>query len=639
MHLKQTIKIIFDRVRNLNRWIKISVSLLSVALIIGLVILFQAEPVQFSYSQSTCVSQITLFPDIYRQTGDDSGFDISHENVTKIGSLPILSLKTCFSAKKAPTAGNTKVSVAMFGGWFAKRSFDISIPHPPSVKVDILDVPVPTSKPIFINLSNNDLVFNYQLEIDGKTVSCPIKQATITCDITPLHLLQGQKYDIKIDRMFSNKKVETIASRSITMLNAVSVVSTSITSNQIIYDKPKTFTVTFDKDISSGSVVIEKIVNDQRTTILSTTEFKDKQATVSIADDLARSTNYEATIDKIVAKDNSSLVDPYKIDFSTSDGPAVTDVNVDNYGLPVSKTIVLTFDSKLSDDQDINQFITVSGVSAVIVKSGDQVLIGYTDATVCTDINIHIKAGLSSSYGVVKNDTWNFDTRTICHTSSVIGYSIGGRPIIADTFGSGAQVVLYVGNIHGNEKSTKYLMDAWIDELESNVRSIPSNKTIVVISTINPDGFAAGGRSNSNNVDLNRNFPTSDWQTDIIDPTHQSVPGGGGATALSEPESQALANYTLQLNPHLTMSFHSSAGYAIGNQSGNSADLATEYAGLTGYQDMTGNDTAFSYPITGTYDDWLREESGLISVVVELSSNTSSQFNINKAALWLMARS
>ena len=87
------------------------------------------------------------------------------------------------------------------------------------------------------------------------------------------------------------------------------------------------------------------------------------------------------------------------------------------------------------------------------------------------------------------------------------------------------------------------------------------------------------------------------------------------------------------------MSFHGSAGYAIANQAGDSAALASIYSQLSGYSNMTGNSSAFSYSITGTYDDWMRENYGFTSVLIELSSNSSSEFSRNKTALWAMARS
>jgi predicted deacylase len=182
-------------------------------------------------------------------------------------------------------------------------------------------------------------------------------------------------------------------------------------------------------------------------------------------------------------------------------------------------------------------------------------------------------------------------------------------------------------------------MEAWINELEANARKIPEGRQIVVIPTLNPDGVAANSRYNSAGIDLNRNFQTADWVTDITTPSNQPLPGGGGPSPLSEPESQAIANFTLQIMPRLTMSFHSSASYAIGNQGGDSAALASTYSSMTGYRNMTGNSGAFSYPITGTYDDWIRERCGLASVLVELSSSYSSEFSRNKAALWAMARS
>ena len=640
MHVKQTIKIVLKKIQKLHTWIKVLIISVFVVVCLYLITFLSVKSVQFSYSQPTCVSQITLLPDTSKQVTGDSGFDVINEDAVKLNGISLLSLKTCFIAKKAPTVGNEKVSVAPYGiSWFAKKTFELSIPQSPDINLDILNTPILTTKSLSISLDAKDLVYSYRLIANDKIADCPIKDSAIVCDIAALGLAQGKSYDIELDRMFNQQKVQIIIKQTITTLSAVSIVSSSISSGQKVYDAPKVFTFTFDKDVISGDIKLEKVEGDKRTAVTLATSFSDKLATATIVSDLERSAAFEFTIDNVIAKDSSTLPDAYKLDFDTSGGPNVASVNVGRYGLPTTQTIVLTFDSTLSEGQDITKFITTTGIPTSISKSGNQVFIRYTDATVCTDLNINIKTGILSSYNVPQNNTWSFSTRTICHDTSTIGYSVEGRPIIAYTFGSGSQTILYIGNIHGNEKSTKYLMDAWVDELELNARNIPADKTIVVVSTMNPDGFAADRRNNSNNVDLNRNFPTIDWQTDIVDPANQPVLGGGGATALSEPESQAIENFTYQLNPRLIVSFHGNAGYAIGNQTGDSAALAAQYADLTGYQDMTGDGGAFSYPITGTYDTWLQEECGLPSVIVELSSNTNSQFNTNKAALWVMARS
>ena len=601
-----------------------------------LILFLPEKSVQFSYSGATCVNRLIFLPNLNKIVGSDQGFAVENKNVVKLGNFQLFSGQTCFNATKTPSVGDVKLSMALFNDWFAKDTFKINVPQPPSVQTSILSRPISTKGPLIITIGSNDSVFDYQIQIDNKIAVCPVKDLKISCDITSLNLLQGKVYSAKLFRMFGGKKVATIASRDITTINATTVVSSSISQDQIIYDSPKIFSFEFDKNIVQGNITLEKVVGTERTLVPITFLFSNKTATVTTTSDLDRDTSYEFTIDRIVAQDSSSLAAPYKLGFVMSDGPIVISVSTDAVGAPFSQTIVLTFDQVLSTDQDINNFVSTTGISTAISRSDNKVYISYSDAPFCTDMSINIKPGLLSNQNIIQDNSWAFSMRTICHTVSAIGYSVEGRPILAYTFGSGDQTILYTGSIHGNELSAKYLMDAWINELEANVRSIPDNKTVIVIPTLNPDGVAAYRRNNSNNVDLNRNFPTLDWQSDIFSPANQPIPGGGGVTPLSEPESQAIADFTTQLQPRLTMSFHSSAGYAIGNQAADSAALADEYSQMTGYSNMTGNGGAFSYPITGTYDDWIREALGLPSVLVELSSNSNSQFYMNVDALWAM---
>lgn len=52
---------------------------------------------------------------------------------------------------------------------------------------------------------------------------------------------------------------------------------------------------------------------------------------------------------------------------------------------------------------------------------------------------------------------------------------------------------------------------------------------------------------------------------------------------------------------------------------------------------MTGASGAFSYEVTGTYDDWICEKLGRASVLVELTTNSYAEFSRHKAALSAMA--
>ena len=89
----------------------------------------------------------------------------------------------------------------------------------------------------------------------------------------------------------------------------------------------------------------------------------------------------------------------------------------------------------------------------------------------------------------------------------------------------------------------------------------------------------------------------------------------------------------------MTINYHSIGGLVIANQAGNSSGLAQVYARLSGYGNATGqSSTTFDYAITGTLDDWMAEKLGLPSILIELGSHTYSQFPLNKAAMWEMAR-
>lgn len=605
--------------------------------VITVSILFD-KPTQFSYGGVTCERQITLFPSLSKPSGE-SDFAVQTTDTLAVAGVELVSLKTCFIAKTAPEVGLSKVAVSPLGGWFGKTVYVLEVPEPPIAYTDVLTKPVPTAKPLVITLSGADTIFGYQLEVGDKTAPCVLKDSTIHCDIASMKLTQGEQYNAQLVRMFDNKKVATVAKENMTMLTATNIVASSVQEGQIIYDKPKSFTVDFDKAVIQAKVTLFKVDGDARVEVSSATVFSDKRATIAVTDELVRNAKYELLIDKLEAQDGSTLVDAHKTSFTVSGGPKVTAVNIGKTGVALTQTVVLTFDQPLSDTQDIRSFVGIKGIGASISKKDNQVFVSYAGAPLCVDFTINIIGGLQSKYEVPQAEPWSFGARTVCHSTSVIGYSVNGRAIIAYIFGSGGRTVLYTGSIHGNELSAKRLMLAWVDELEVNARSIPADKRIIVIPALNPDGVAAGVRNNSNNVDLNRNFDTSDWQKDITSPSGQPIENGGGVTAMSEPETQAIATYTAALRPRLTMSYHSIAGYAIANQGSDSSSLAATYAQMTGYSNMTGTSGAFDYAISGTYDDWIREKLGLPSVLIELASSTYSEFPRNKAALWAMARS
>ncbi|HET8884078.1 MAG TPA: M14 family metallopeptidase, partial [Candidatus Saccharimonadales bacterium] len=423
-------------------------------------------------------------------------------------------------------------------------------------------------------------------------------------------------------------------------LSATAVTGASIKPNETVYAKPTEIKVAFDKKLVQADADIYKINGDKRNKLASSVELTKKGFILKLPKHLPRSASYELVTNEIEAVDGSSVVKPYKLPFKTSGGPKVTGVNVGSIGVAAGATIVISFDQVLSKEQDIRKFVALGGGASLIGKQGNQLLVSVNNVPKCGDFTITLTKDIQSSYGIAGHSSWSYSGRTVCHTIGTIGTSAQGRAITAYYFGDGATTVLYTGAIHGDEVSTKYLMDRWIQELEEKARDIPDHISVVVVPIVNPDGFALGSRTNVRNVDLNRNFATGDWQKDITTVNNQPFKGGGGKTAMSEPETKALAALAQRLQPKVILSYHSIGGMVAANQAGNSSALASTYARLSGYRNITGqSSTTFEYAISGTADDWYAEVLGVPSILVELGSHSYHQFERNQSAMWVMINS
>ncbi|MES2205577.1 MAG: murein tripeptide amidase MpaA [Pseudomonadota bacterium] len=116
--------------------------------------------------------------------------------------------------------------------------------------------------------------------------------------------------------------------------------------------------------------------------------------------------------------------------------------------------------------------------------------------------------------------------------------------------------VLIMAAHHGDEPETTALLSAAL-------RSIPAALLkCAVILAANPDGLARGTRGNARGVDLNRNFPTQNWQSDPVlhcwyDDEPKSVELSTGKAPGSEPETQALLELIRSISPKAVISLHS----------------------------------------------------------------------------------
>lgn len=589
--------------------------------------------VAFSYAGATCTRELTLFPQAYSQS-DDAAFDVTFVDTVQVGSFTVASRGVCFKPLSPPEAGNAIVSLEMLGGRLVGQQFTLQVGESPGVDVAVLAQPVPTSRPLQIPLEAPDAIHEYVLRIKESAAVCEDSGSSLQCPVDSLKLEQGETYPYELAKRFTTEETEqTVADGTLTTLRAVRVTKASLKKDQTVYTKPKEFLVTFDKPVTEVSAELRS--GDK--TYKLTPAIQEKTAKLVYGgDDLPRDADYTLYVSQVHAVDGSGLARAYELPFRLSGGPRVASVNVGPSGVDPNAQIVLTLDQARDSKQIAADLVAVKGVTASVEATDTALVVNLRGGGRCQAFTIAVSKEIQSKYGVKASGDWSFQGRTRCHTVETLGYSVNGRAINAYIYGNGSQTYLFTGGIHGNELSSVYTTRSWMDELEANPGRIPGNARVVVIPSVNPDGVAIGSRDNARGVNLNRNFATSNWISNIE--TSSGIDkGGGGKSAQSEPEAKALANYTLRYRPKLVVTYHSLGSIVNTNDIGVSTAAGQRYASLAGYWHVRSTDTTatFGFEMTGTYEHWLYEQ-GIPVVLIELNNHTGNHIAQNRAAMWAM---
>jgi hypothetical protein len=114
--------------------------------------------------------------------------------------------------------------------------------------------------------------------------------------------------------------------------------------------------------------------------------------------------------------------------------------------------------------------------------------------------------------------------------------------------------ILLIGGVHGDEPEGVWLAEAlliWLKSLEFK-NQLESLNSFILVPCLNPDGFLKNERVNANGVDLNRNFPTPDWNKEYK--ADRYFPGQNPG---SEIETTAIINLIEKCKPKLIIHFHS----------------------------------------------------------------------------------
>ena len=191
------------------------------------------------------------------------------------------------------------------------------------------------------------------------------------------------------------------------------------------------------------------------------------------------------------------------------------------------------------------------------------------------------------------------DRGVIPHASSVYGASVEGVPLTVFLPDTGSAEVVILASIHGDEAETTVVVS-------EALRCVPpGDLQAAVILCGNPDGMLRGTRGNGRGVDLNRNFPTSNWSPDpVFYKTRASdardIALSPGAQPASEPETRSLLSLVKQLNPRAVVSLH--AALACIDDAGGS-HLGRQLAARCALPLLT----EIGYPTPGSMGTWASE--------------------------------
>lgn len=151
--------------------------------------------------------------------------------------------------------------------------------------------------------------------------------------------------------------------------------------------------------------------------------------------------------------------------------------------------------------------------------------------------------------------------RTACEKVEVMPgcESVEGVPIFhynKSGINKNAASVLVFSLIHGDETPAGSVGRFWLERLET----IEPRNNWRVVPILNPDGVKRKTRTNANKVDVNRNFPTQDWNEKALAywkrETKSNPRRFPGNISASEPETLCAMKHIEDFKPDFVVSIH-----------------------------------------------------------------------------------
>ncbi|BBP45211.1 hypothetical protein THMIRHAS_05840 [Thiosulfatimonas sediminis] len=125
--------------------------------------------------------------------------------------------------------------------------------------------------------------------------------------------------------------------------------------------------------------------------------------------------------------------------------------------------------------------------------------------------------------------------------------------------------ILFISGIHGDEYSAISITYLWMQAMQNNQN--PRNHHWLFLPLTNPDGLFRSDpatRQNANGVDLNRNFPSPDWEHSALEFWERyyskNVRRYPGPSAASEIETKWMVKTIERFQPDAIISVHAPYG-------------------------------------------------------------------------------
>ncbi len=206
-----------------------------------------------------------------------------------------------------------------------------------------------------------------------------------------------------------------------------------------------------------------------------------------------------------------------------------------------------------------------------------------------------------------------------------------GNPLFFKVFGNiAANSTIFLGGVHGDEPAPVYILT----KLALFLREHPDyyrDKQIIIAPLVNPDGFLArkSTRTNSQGVDLNRNFPTRNWDRDAYAEWKRNERGVRrkypGQTAGSEIETRFQIALLNRFSPQKIISIHSPLGFYDYDGATSELDRLAQWLHEVSRETNFPVNKYKVYP--GSLGNYAGVERNIFTITLELSSSDPAKAN------------